>query len=112
MLQTVPLLDDAQAKIFLQSQKNIQRRFISVTRLGDLLDFGGQLLKPLATIYLPKSPTFLGIFVKVLKHFIFLMKSFLGNFYRHLAIFYGHTDNNSPCINYAPSFHAISPQIL
>ena len=32
---------------------------ISVTRLGDLLDFG-QLLKPLATIYLPKSLTFLG----------------------------------------------------
>ena len=33
----------------------------SVTRLDDLLDFG-QLLKPLATINLPKSPTFLGNF--------------------------------------------------
>ena len=25
---------------------------------------------------------------------IFLMKSFLGNFYRHLVIFSGHTDLN------------------
>ena len=39
----------------------------SVTRLGDLLHFG-QLLKPLATIILPKLPTFLAIFkgVKIL----------------------------------------------
>ena len=36
---------------------------ISVTRLGDLLDFG-QVLKPLATINLLKSPTFLGNFCK------------------------------------------------
>ena len=45
----------------------------SVTRLGDLLDFV-QVFKPLATINLPKSLTF------------------LGNFYRHLVIFSGHTD--------------------
>ena len=32
----------------------------NVTRLGDLLDF----LKPLATINLPKSPTFFGNFCK------------------------------------------------
>ena len=32
---------------------------ISVTRMGNLLDYG-QLFKPLATIYWPKSPTFLG----------------------------------------------------
>ena len=41
-----------------------------------------------ATINLPKSPTFLANFVKVSKSFIFLVKSFLGNFYRHLAIFF------------------------
>ena len=35
----------------------------SVTNLGDLLDF----LKPLATVYLPKYPTFLGIFSKGVK---------------------------------------------
>ena len=52
----------------------------------------GNFLKPLATIILPKSNTFLGKFLKVSKSIIFLVKSFLGNFYRHLAIFYGHTE--------------------
>ena len=43
----------------------------SVTRLGDLLNFG-QFLKPLATIILPKSPTLLCNFCKVVKinHFL------------------------------------------
>ena len=48
----------------------------------------GPFLKPLATINLPKSHTFLGNFVKVSKSFIFLVKLFLGKFYRHLAIFF------------------------
>ena len=61
-----------------------------MTRFGDLLDFG-HLLKPLAEMNLPKSPKFLGNFCKVLKSFIFIVQSFLGNFYRHLAIFSGHT---------------------
>ena len=47
----------------------------------------GNFLKPLATINLLKSPTSLGNFWKVLKSVIFLVKSFLGNFYRHLAFF-------------------------
>ena len=38
--------------------------------------------KPLATINLPKSPTFLGKFSS---------KIIFGHFYRHLAIFSGHT---------------------
>ena len=60
----------------------------SVTRLGDLLDFG-QVLKPLAAINLPNSPTFLGNFLKnVSISIIFLAKYFLGNFYKHLAIFF------------------------
>ena len=59
----------------------------SVTRLGDLLH-SRQLLKPVATIILPKSPPLLGNFVKVSKSFIFLVKSFLYNFYRHLATFF------------------------
>ena len=60
----------------------------SVTRLGDLLDFG-QLFKAFGTtINFPKSPTFLGNFFKGVKIFkFFLMKSFLGIFYRHLATF-------------------------
>ena len=48
----------------------------------------GHFLKPMATINLPKSHKFLGIFVKVSKTLIFLVKSYLGNFYRHLAIFF------------------------
>ena len=39
---------------------------ISVTRFGDSLNFG-QVIKPLATIKLPKSPTFLGYFCKGVK---------------------------------------------
>ena len=63
----------------------------SVTRLGDFLHLGN-FLKPLATINLPESPTFLGNFCKGAKVFNFPVKSILGNFYRHLAIFSGHTD--------------------
>ena len=48
----------------------------------------GNFSKPLATTNLPKSLTFLSNFLKVSKTLIFLMKSFLVNFYRHLATFY------------------------
>ena len=47
----------------------------------------GSFLKPLATINRPKSPIFLGYFCEGVKIGHFLVKSFLGNFYRHLAIF-------------------------
>ena len=47
----------------------------------------GNFSKPLAIINLPKSPTFLGNFCKGVKSFLCLVKSFLGNFYRHLTIF-------------------------
>ena len=65
----------------------------SVTRLGDFLHFGQQFKaggnnsKPVATIILPKLPTLLGNFCKGAKIIHFLIKSYLGNFYRHLAIF-------------------------
>ena len=39
----------------------------------------------------PNLPKFLGNFCKGVKIYHFLVKSFLGNFYRHLAIFSGHT---------------------
>ena len=45
----------------------------------------GKFLKSLAPIYFPEAPTFLGNFCNGVK--IFQVKSFLGNFYRHLAIF-------------------------
>ena len=54
----------------------------------------GNFLKRLATINLLKSPTFLGNFCKGIKIYLLLVKSFFGNFYRHLAIFSGHTAHN------------------
>ena len=63
---------------------------ISVTRLGDFLLFG-QPFKAGGNNYFTQG--------KVSKSFIFLVKSFLVNFYRHLAIFIW-----SHCI---PTIHAI-----
>ena len=60
---------------------------VSVTRLGDLLDFG-QVLKAFGNNQFAKISHILSqFFVRVSKSIIFLVKSFLGNFYRHLAIF-------------------------
>ena len=63
----------------------------SVTRLGDLLDFG-PLFKAFGNnLICPNLPHSQAIFVKVSKFIIFLVHSFLGNFYRLLVIFSGHT---------------------
>ena len=43
----------------------------------------------------PNLPHSQAIYVKLSKDLIFLLKSFLGNFYRHLATFTGHTDAQS-----------------
>ena len=43
-------------------------------------------------IYCPNLTYSWAIIENVSKSLIFLVKSFLGNFYRNLAIFYGHTD--------------------
>ena len=59
----------------------------SVTRLGDLLDFG-QLLKPLATINLPKSLTFLGNFCKVAKIFNFSCAIIFGQLLQTFGDFF------------------------
>ena len=78
----------------------------SVTRLGDLLDFG-QLFKPLAIIKLPKSSTFLRKFCKVVKIYHFLLKSFLCHFYRHLAIFFwSHSVQLPPGHNLLNNFYS------
>ena len=55
-------------------------------QIGWLLHFG-QLFKVYGNNYLAKISHILGHFAKELKSFIFLVKSFLGNFYRHLATF-------------------------
>ena len=49
----------------------------SVTRLGDLLNFG-QFLKPLATLNFPKSPTFLSNFCKGVKIYHFSSEIIFG----------------------------------
>ena len=49
----------------------------SVTRLGDLFDFG-QVFKALATINFPKSPTFLGNFCKGVKIYHFSSEIIFG----------------------------------
>ena len=61
-----------------------------MTRLGDLFDFG-QLLKSLVALNLPILPTLLGNSCKGVKICNFSSEIVLGNFYRHLAIFSGHT---------------------
>ena len=48
----------------------------------------GKFSKPVTIIILPKLPTLLGNFCIGVKIFHFQVKSFLGNFYRHLANFY------------------------
>ena len=48
----------------------------------------GSFLKPLATIILPKSPTLSGTFCKGVKIYHLSREIILGNFYRHLAIFF------------------------
>ena len=59
----------------------------SVTRFGDFLHFGN-FLKALATINLPKSPTFLGNFCEGVKIYHFSSEIIFGNFCRYLAIFF------------------------
>ena len=59
----------------------------SVARLGNLLHFG-QLFKACGNNYFAQIAHTLGNFCKGVKIFLFLAKFFLGNFYRHLAIFF------------------------
>ena len=59
-----------------------------MTKFGDLLDFE-QLFKAFGNNYIAQISHILRhFFVKVSKSIIFLVKSFLGDFYRHLAIFF------------------------
>ena len=53
---------------------------LSVTRLGDLLDFG-QGFKALAKFNLPKSPTFLGNFCKGVKIYCFSCEIIIGQLF-------------------------------
>ena len=66
----------------------------SVTRLGDLLDFE-QVFKDFGNHKFAQISHILTDFCKCVKRIIFLAKSFLGNFYRHLAIFSGHIGSDA-----------------
>ena len=59
----------------------------SMTRVGDLLHFW-QLFKASDSNHFTQIAHNLGNFLKVSKSYIFLVESFLDNFYRHLATFY------------------------
>ena len=52
----------------------------------------GNFSKPMATVSLPKSTTFLGNFCKVSKSLIYLLKSFLATFIDIWRFFSGHTE--------------------
>ena len=67
----------------------------------------GNFLKHLATINLPKSPKFLGNLCKDAKSLIFQGKSFLGKFYRNLAIFFW-----SHCLRTRINFLIFAPLLL
>ena len=70
----------ASEKEFVVTEAQTHRRgqgTASVTRLGDLLNFG-QVFKPLTTINLPKSPTFLGNFCIGAKIFHFSSEIIFG----------------------------------
>ena len=58
----------------------------------------GKFLKPFATINLPKSPTFSGNFCKGVKIYHFSNEIILGNFCRHLAIFFWSYWSRSKCL--------------
>ena len=62
----------------------------SVTRLGDILDFGQLFLKPLATINLPQSSPFLGNYCKGVKIIHFISETFFGQILK--TFLSGHTD--------------------
>ena len=61
-----------------------------MTRFADFLRFG-QLLKAFGHNLLAQISHILRHFCECVKLYHFLVKSFLGHFYRHLAIFSGHT---------------------
>ena len=57
-------------------------------QIGRFIGLWSNFSKPLATVILPKSPTFLGNFCKGVKNYHISREIILGNFYRHLAIFF------------------------
>ena len=85
----------------------------SVTRLGDLLQFG-QLFKACGNNYIAQfANTFYAIFVNLSKSLILLAKSFFGNFNRHLVTFYwSHwTQPNQPLFILSQLLYSITNEL-
>ena len=76
------------------------------TRLGDLLDDFGQVLKPLATYNLPKSPTFLCKFFKGVKIYHFSSEIIFGQLLQTFGDFFlGHTGFIQRSDPFSPTGH-------
>ena len=79
--------DQSALAAFYDYKRSFGQLRTSVTRLGNLMDFG-QLFKALGNkLICPNLQDSFAISVKVSKSLIFLSKSFLGKFHRHLVTF-------------------------
>ena len=97
-LKNLLLLLDSFSSLFCVVTAKTVSRTRSVTRLGDLLNFG-QFLRPLATINLTKTPTFLGNFCKGVEIIHFSSENIFGRLLYRFGDFYtGHTAFRVKCI--------------
>ena len=85
----LPSVDSRASSWQMSEFQRLSKDVCSVTRLADLFDFG-TLLKHLATIILPKYPTFLGNFCKGVKMSHFSSEIIFGQLLWTLGNFYGH----------------------
>ena len=74
----------------------------SVTRLGNLLDFG-QLFKAFGNNYLPKSPTFLGNFCKGVKIYPFSSEIIFGKLLQTFGDIFLVTLHSTQCVSFHPA---------
>ena len=74
--------------------RNLKRPFITTDgnkqcdQIGQFIAFWATFQSLWLQLFCPNHPSFLAIFVKLSNSFILLVKSFFGNFYRHLVHFY------------------------
>ena len=73
--------------VLLSKQEN-EKRSLQCDQIGQFKELWTIFQSLWQQLFCPNQPHFYAIFGKVSKPFIFLMKYFLGNFYRHLATFY------------------------
>ena len=86
LISQISFSNDRQSVCLVEKSVSRMRLSSSVTRLGDLLDFGN-FSKHLATINLPKSPTFLGNFCNGVKIFNFSCEIIFGQLLKKFGNF-------------------------